>query len=123
MNRPYQKLIAWKEAYGFALAVYRLTKTFPTEERFALQQQVRKAATSVPINIAEGNTKQSPKDRARFFEIALASLNEVHCELLFARDLAYITSMTFENLDDHLQRVSYLLVQLLRSQRTAPRSL
>lgn len=111
--RPYQQLVVWKESYSLCLCVLRLLKKFPPEERFCLAQQMRKAATSVPINIAEGNTKRSVDDRSRFFEISLGSLNELHCESLIARDLRYITIDEFHAIDDRIQRVSYLLNKLI----------
>lgn len=117
MTRLYEKLVAWQEAYKLSLEVYSLTRKFPNEERFGLTSQTRNAATSVPINIAEGNTKRSEKDRARFFEIALASLNELHCECLLAKDLKYISQEDFTKTDEHIQRVSFLITRLIGSLR------
>ncbi len=113
--RPYQHLIVWKESYALCRYVHDLLKKFPSEEKFALTQQMRKAASSVPINIAEGNTKRSAADRSRFFEIALGSLNELHCESLLARDFQYITTEEFKKVDDYIQRVSYLLNKLIKA--------
>ena len=124
-DRPYQNLVAWKEAYTLSLWVYSVTSKFPSEERHGLTQQMRRSASSVPINIAEGNTKESLKNRARYFEIALSSLNELHCEMLLSRDLHYLTPEEFARGADHLHRVSFLLTRLLQAVRSriTPRSL
>ena len=111
-ERPHEKLIAWREAYGLCLKVYKCTTRFPSHEQFALTNQMRRAAYSVPLNIAEGNTKRSSKDKARFFEIARGSLEELHCQCRIAHGLRYLDRAEFTAIDDHLQRVSYLLHRL-----------
>lgn len=117
MTRLYQNLVAWKESYSLCLQIYAITKRFPSEERYALVDQMRRAASSVSINIAEGNTKASKKDRARFFEIALSSLNELDCECLLARDLSYISPEEFQRLDSPIRRTSFLINKLIASLR------
>ena len=117
ITRPYQKIIAWQESYKLALGVYRLTSEFPSYEKFGLTSQIRRAATSVSLNIAEGNAKRSRPERMRFFEIALASLEEVHCALQLSCDLTYIDESIFEKLDAHIHRTSYLLTRLRASLR------
>jgi len=73
----YERLDAWKRAIQLAHYVYRITKRFPREELFGLTIQLRRAAVSVAANIAEGTSRSSGKDQARFFEIAFGSLNEI----------------------------------------------
>ena len=73
----FERLDAWKRAVQLAHYVYRITKRFPREELFGLTIQLRKAAVSVAANIAEGTSRSSGKDQARFFEIAFGSLNEI----------------------------------------------
>ena len=107
-KRPYENIIAWKESYSLCLDIYKLTKSFPNDERFALTNQIRRASSSVPINIAEGNMKRSRKEKARFFEIAQASLEEVHCEMRLSYDLKYISEEQFTALDKQLNKSSYL---------------
>lgn len=117
MKRLFERLLAWKESYALCLRIYAATKHFPPEEKFALANQMRRAASSVPINLAEGNTKTSKKDRARFFEIALSSLNELDCECLLAKDLGYLSQEEFSDLDDRVRRTSYLINALIASLR------
>ena len=111
-ERPYEKLIAWQEAYRLCLSIYKLTAVFPVQEKFALVDQMRRAAYSAPMNIAEGNAKRSKKDRAHFCEIALGSLEELHCQCKIALGLSYTDQAQFNLLDDHIQRVSYLVNRL-----------
>lgn len=110
--RPYEKLIAWQEAYKLCLWIYRVTRKFPTEEKFGLVSQMRRSAYGIILNMAEGNARRSKKDKAHFFENSLSSLEELHCQCLLARDLQYMSTEEFEKTDDHIQRVSYLLTKL-----------
>lgn len=87
--RRFQDLIVWQKAHQFVLGVYRFTQRFPTEERFGLSSQLRRAAVSIAANIAEGFPKRGASDKARFFNIAQGSLEESHYYLLLATDLGY----------------------------------
>ncbi len=110
-ERPHETLVVWKEAYQLCLQVYRYTKKFPSEEKFALTNQVRRAACSVPFNIAEGNQKHSIKERSRYCEIVKGSLEELHCQCRLARDLGYMTHEVFNAINDRVQRVSDLIIR------------
>lgn len=110
--RPYQKLIAWKEAHVLCLWIFNTTKAFPSHEQFQLVSQMRRSAYSVPMNISEGNCKRSKKDKARFFEIALASLEELHYQCFLSKDLEYLSDSMFAEAEDHIKRVSYLITKL-----------
>lgn len=118
--RPYQKLIVWKEAHNLCIHIYKLTKTLPTDEKFGLISQMRRASASVPTNIAEGSTKHSPRERAHFYEIASTSLEELHYELFLSKELSYISENEFATLDDKIRRISYLLLKLRTSVTSAP---
>src|ERR1043165_5835467 len=87
--RTFQDLVAWQKAHEFVLAVYRITSTFPKSEIYALSSQMRRAAVSVPANIAEGFRRRGRGDKARFLNIAAASLEESRYYLILARDLGY----------------------------------
>lgn len=114
-ERLYEKLVVWQEAYKLCLFIYKLSLKFPSEERFGLISQMRRSAYSVPINIAEGNTKSSAKEKGHFFEIAHSSLEELHCESRLSKDLGYISATEFSDLDDRIQRTSYLLTKIRSS--------
>lgn len=104
--RSFQDLIVWQKAHAFVLAVYRLTEQFPRREMFGLTAQFRRAAVSVPANIAEGFRKHSDADKVRFFNIAQGSLEECRYYLILCRDLEYADS---GELLAQLEEVSRLL--------------
>jgi len=103
--RNFKELIVWQKAHAFVLEVYRFTQKFPSDERFGLTSQIRRAAVSVPANIAEGFPKRSSNDKTRFFNIAQGSLEEVHYYLILARDLGYGDSTGLVNLYDEVARL------------------
>jgi len=86
----YTELKVWERSHALVLRIYRLSRAFPTEERFGLTSQVRRAATSVPGNIAEGSKCVSNLEFARFLNIAERSLAEADYYLLLARDLQFV---------------------------------
>ena len=85
----FRDLVVWQKAHEFVLAVYRLTESFPDREKFGLAHQMRRAAVSIPANIAEGFGKRSPAEKARFLNIAEGSLEECRYYLILAQDLGY----------------------------------
>ena len=86
----FENLKVYQLARTLVKDVYLLQNKFPKEERYALGDQVRRAATSITANLAEGSGRQSPKEKIRFIEIAFGSMTEVFCELQTASDLNYI---------------------------------
>ena len=90
--RSFQDLVVWQKAHEFVLAVYRGTKGFPKAEAFGLTSQLRRAAVSIPANIAEGFKRKGSADKGRFLNIAQASLEEARYYLLLVRDLGYMKS-------------------------------
>ena len=88
--RTFKELRVWQEARQVELAIYRVTRGFPPEERYCMIPQMRRAAFSIGANIAEGFGRWTPKDRARFLEIAKSSAEEVRHYLSLAVDLAYL---------------------------------
>ena len=92
MNQParsFRDLMVWQKAHQLVMAIYRLTKGFPADEKFGLTSQIRRASVSVAANIAEGFSKRGKPDKARFFNIAQGSLEEVHYYLILGNDLGY----------------------------------
>src|SRR5258706_1705214 len=89
MARTFRDLDAWQRAHAFVLSVYELTTGFPKCEIFGLVSQLRRAAVSIPANIAEGFGKRGAADKARFFNIAQGSLEESRYYLILASDLEY----------------------------------
>ncbi len=87
--RTFEDLIVWKKAHQFTLGVYRLTNVFPRDETFGLSAQFRRAAVSIPANIAEGFKKRGKQDKVRYLNIAQGSTEECRYYLILARDLGY----------------------------------
>lgn len=85
----FQDLLVWRKAHALVLGVYRLTAKYPKHELFGLTSQMRRAAVSVPANVAEGFKKRGRADKARILNIAEASLEELRYYLILSRDLGY----------------------------------
>ena len=88
----HRNLEAWKEAIDFVTEIYTLTREFPKEELWGLTSQIRRASISIPSNIAEGCGRTTPKETARFMDIALGSIAELETQLIIAQNLGYIDS-------------------------------
>ena len=110
--KSFQDLIVWQKAHIFVLGVYRITQVFPKTETYGLVSQFRRAAISIPANIAEGFRKQSKSDKARFLNIAEGSLEECRYYLILAHDLNYMDKK-------ELWKVSEEVRKLLNGYRTA----
>jgi four helix bundle protein len=117
MLRSFQELEAWKKAHLLALEVYRLTRSFPREEQYGLTSQLRRSASSVAANIAEGFGRRSTKDFMRYLEIASGSLEEARSYLLLARDLGYLKADGFTPVHTSCDETGRLLGGLSRSLR------
>src|SRR5215831_16652741 len=104
--QSFRDLVVWQKAHQFVLAVYRMTESFPDREKFGLSHQLRRAAVSIPANIAEGFGKRSQAEKARFLNIAEGSLEECRYYLILCQDLGYGQS---ESLMSTLEETSKLL--------------
>ena len=112
---PYERLHAWRECHELALAIYRVTKQFPSEERYGLTSQTRRASFSAAVNIVEGSARRSRKEFRRFLDIALASLTEVGYALRFCREVGLLPDEEWSSLNDRQSRARFLTLQLYRS--------
>ena len=121
----FENLEAWKQARAYASTIYRSTKAFPREEVFALTSQIRRAATSVSSNLAEGASRHSRADYAHFVEIAAGSLFETVSLACVALDQGYLTDRGFKTIyaeAESLSRlVSGLRTWLLREEKLPSR--
>ena len=86
----YKDLAVWQKSINFTVEIYKLTQTFPKDELYGLTSQIRKAAVSIPSNIAEGNERNSHKEFNQFLHIALGSAAELGTQLLIAKELCAI---------------------------------
>lgn len=93
----FENLLIWQQSHEFVLNTYKMTLTFPDSEKFGLTSQFRRAAVSIPANIAEGYGKRSAADKARFYNIAQGSLNECRYYLRLTKDLGYAETQSLIN--------------------------
>jgi four helix bundle protein len=110
----YRDLEVWQKARALATHVYRITARFPRHERFGLTDQMRRAAVSVPCNIAEGHGRRSSADRIHFLTIARGSLLEVETQAIIAADLEFVDSNAAEIVVARTTEVTRLLNGLIR---------
>ena len=112
--RDFRELKVWEKAHLLTLQVYGSTKNFPSDERFGLTLQLRRAAASVPMNIAEGCGRESERELARFMSIADGSASEVEYQLLLAGNLKYIQDETYRELNQQVNEVKRMLNSFIR---------
>ena len=105
----YKELTVWQQSYFFGLEIYKITKNFPSDEKFGLVSQLRRASVSIPSNIAEGSKRSTRKDYRSFIIIAYGSGAEIETQLLFAKDLGYITKEDYTRLDSTLTSIMKML--------------
>ena len=105
----FENLEVYAKARRLIKDVYLLQNTFPKEERYALGDQIRRAATSITANLAEGSGRQSIREKVHFIEISFGSMTEVFCELQTACDLGYITEQQFDELRPQFADVAKML--------------
>jgi four helix bundle protein len=113
----FQELIAWQKAMTLVTAIYRATGDWPREELYGLTSQVRRAAVSIPSNLAEGHGRTGSREFAHHVSIAYGSLCELETQVLIAEQLGYASTDTSEKLTDQMMEVRRLIRGLLRSLR------
>ncbi|MEA3239040.1 MAG: four helix bundle protein [Candidatus Bipolaricaulota bacterium] len=117
--RPHRKLDVWNEAVSFVVDVYQVTRSFPKMEQHALADQLKRAAVSIPSNIAEGAARQTKKEFIQFLYIAQGSASEIDTQLEVARRLNYIDEGEKARLDHKLGAIGKMLTGLIRSLKKA----
>jgi four helix bundle protein len=113
--KTFEDLLVWKKAHAYVLEIYRITKQFPKSEIFGLTAQMRRAAVSIPANIAEGFKKRTPREKIRVLHISQGSLEESRYYLILAEDLDYANTAV---LLPKLEEVSRMLEDYIRAIET-----
>ncbi len=108
----FTELQVWQRSHQLTLSLYRATQSFPTEERYGVTSQLRRAAVSVASNVAEGAKRRHPQDFARFLNIAEASLAEVEYLIVLSRDLDYLDASVAMPLITESEEISRMLAAL-----------
>ena len=117
--QDFQKLKVWEKSHALAMEVYRLSEAFPRRDGVALTTQLRRAALSIPTNIAEGAGKFSESEFSRFLEIALGSAAETHYHLLVARDIGILETAQYDALAAQIAEVRRMLSGLIKRVRAS----
>jgi four helix bundle protein len=115
----FKQLIVWQKAHANAIMVYNLTKLFPKDEQYGLTSQLRRAAVSVPANIAEGCGKFSRKDFAKFLQISLGSAQETEYLSLLSFELGYVEDTHYNESSALMNEVKAMLISLIKKLRSA----
>jgi four helix bundle protein len=97
MSKDFTDMNVWQLGLEFVKSIYELTKSFPSEEKFGLVSDMRRAATSIPNNIAEGYGRFEARDKSRFYKIARGSCYELHSQLIISKELGFIISDEITN--------------------------
>jgi four helix bundle protein len=113
--QSYKNLEVWQKSVDMVTAVYKLTKDFPKDELYALTNQIRRSAVSVPSNIAEGRGKRSTGDYIRFLNIAYGSAAELETQLIISKNLGYMSSEKLEPICMDINRICRMLNGLIAS--------
>ena len=116
--RDFKTLKVWQNAHEMTLCVHKATQDFPKEEVYGLVSQLRRAASSVPANIAEGSGCSRNREFAYFLSIALRSASETEYHLLLARDLEYLGTKAYESLNTQVVEVKRMLTGLIKKLKT-----
>lgn len=115
MLKNYKELKVWQKAYRLCLEIYRVTRNFPKEEIYGLTSQIRRAAVSVPSNIAEGYGRQTTREYIQSLYIAYGSNCELETQILLSGDLSYIDAQNFGGLQREVGDIERMLKKLIKS--------
>ncbi len=116
--KHYSEMIVWQKSMDLVVEIYRLVKMLPVDERYALSEQMRRAAVSIPSNIAEGESRKTDKEFKHFFSIAKGSVSEVETQLFICRRINYLTEEQIQNSVLLCQEVRRMITKLIQNYTT-----
>lgn len=121
--QDFRRLSVWQKSHRLTLAIYKISQTFPPDERFGLTSQLRRASSSISANIAEGCGRGSRIELRHFLHVAMGSASEVEYFLLLARDLGFVTPVGYVQADKNVTEIKKMLSGLIESlKRAAPKN-
>ena len=120
MLRNYKDLQVWQKAYQLCLEVYKATGEFPKHELYGITAQLRRAAVSIPSNIAEGYGRKTTKEYIQFLYVAYGSICELETQILLSGDLGYLSPEVLKKLQDGIAEVERMLKALINSLQKKP---
>lgn len=112
--KDFRKLVVWEKGHHLTLDIYKATAGFPSSEKFGLVSQMRRSASSIPSNIAEGGGRGTDAELARFCRIAMGSASELEYQLQLATELTFLDEATFQDLDRKVNEVQKMLTALIK---------
>ena len=113
MKHNFKKLTIWQEGIELVIETYKITKTFPSEEKFGLSSQLNRCSVSIPSNIAEGTSKSSEKHFKNYLETALGSSFEWETQLIIAFKIGYITESKFKELENRINKTQNMIYNFM----------
>lgn len=113
--KSHKNLIVWQKSMDHVAAIYVATKAFPNEELFGIVSQMRRAAVSIPSNIAEGYGRLYDKETVKFLSNALGSASELETQLIISKDLGYLLIEDFQKLINQIEEIIRMLSALIKS--------
>jgi four helix bundle protein len=115
MGKPHHRLEVWKRSLDLVTKMYKVTALFPDQEKFGLVSQMRRAAVSVPSNIAEGAARSTARQFGYFLDIAQGSISELETQMLISRNLGFLASKQINPLLQEIEEISRMLIGLKKS--------
>ena len=115
--QDFKSLLVWQKSHQLTLSIYRVTTKFPSEEKFGLISQMRRASSSIPSNIAEGCGREGPKELKRFLGITMGSATELEYQLLLSHDLAFLSQQDYQRVNAsviEVKKMLYAFIQKLK---------
>ncbi len=113
--KTHRDLKVWNDSIDFVIKIYQITNNFPKEELFGITSQIRRAAVSIPSNIAEGAARTSKKEFINFLSIALGSASELETQLIISKNLQYLDIELFNSITDNLNKIQRMIGGLMKS--------
>jgi four helix bundle protein len=112
--RSFKDLKVWQKGHDLTLSIYRATKSFPKDEMYGVTSQLRRAAASIPANIAEGCVRGSVLEFRHFLQVALGSASELEYHILLSHELGYLDKSQYESLDSNTTEVKRMLTSFIQ---------
>ena len=112
--KDFRQLLVWQKSHQLAVEIYKITTSFPKHEMYGVTSQIRRAAASIPANIAEGCGRGSDSDLARFIQIAMGSASELEYHLLLSKDIGYLDDKTYETLANEVIEIKRMLASFIK---------
>ena len=112
--KSHKDLDVWKRSIGLVTEIYRITKSFPDDEKYGMMNQMRRSAVSIPSNIAEGSARHTKRENIQFLYVALGSLSELETQLTISNNLEYITNDSLYTFQKEILEIKNMTIGLIR---------